>query len=69
MSPYSTQSQKTVVRLASAAVESHSELTPTSRKGATITYGPYEDVAPFAQSGLRRVVCAENCFVFHLDGQ
>jgi hypothetical protein len=38
-----------VLRLSSATVESYStQVQPVSRKGQAITYGPYEDVAPFS---------------------
>lgn len=52
-SPYETVSQKTIVKLASASVENNSEQPPTSVKGDTITYGPYEDVPAFSNSEMR----------------
>jgi hypothetical protein len=51
--PYMTSTQRTSVKLASSAVESFSQLQPTTRKGAEIIYGPYEDVAAFSSSPLR----------------
>lgn len=51
--PYQTVSQRTAVKLASSVVESYSQLEPTTRKGQSITYGPYEDVEPFSVSPLK----------------
>jgi oligosaccharyltransferase complex subunit alpha (ribophorin I) len=53
-SPYTVQSQKTTVRLASATVESFStQVQPVARKGQLITYGPFEDQAPFSAAPLK----------------
>eukprot|EP01116_Phalansterium_solitarium_P016857 TRINITY_DN4008_c0_g1_i1.p1 TRINITY_DN4008_c0_g1~~TRINITY_DN4008_c0_g1_i1.p1 ORF type:complete len:601 (-),score=272.45 TRINITY_DN4008_c0_g1_i1:354-2156(-) len=52
LSPYATQTQSTKVKLSSGSVESKTELSPTSQKGDTITYGPYDDVAALSYSRL-----------------
>lgn len=49
-SPYRTETQKTTFKLASSNIESYSKLEPYTNKGATIQYGPYENVAPFTVS-------------------
>eukprot|EP01114_Cavostelium_apophysatum_P001422 TRINITY_DN1121_c0_g1_i1.p1 TRINITY_DN1121_c0_g1~~TRINITY_DN1121_c0_g1_i1.p1 ORF type:complete len:638 (+),score=160.45 TRINITY_DN1121_c0_g1_i1:103-1914(+) len=49
-SPYRTTTQTTTVKLASGNVESKTERNPTSLKGDTITYGPYNEVEAFASS-------------------
>lgn len=51
-SPYPTTTQKTTVKLASNKVEDYSEKKPARHSGDTITYGSYEDVAPFTSSEL-----------------
>jgi oligosaccharyltransferase complex subunit alpha (ribophorin I) len=51
-SPYAVKTQKTTVKLASSKVEKRSELAPSSLKGDTITYGPYDDREPFSSSEL-----------------
>lgn len=51
-SPYQTTSQTTNVKLSSSTIENYSEEPPTSVKGDTITYGPYNDVAPFSYDEL-----------------
>eukprot|EP00741_Cyanophora_paradoxa_P015731 tig00020904_g15187.t1 len=51
-SPYTTQKQKTKVKLASSNILSKSELSPTSVSGDTVTYGPYSDVAAFSYSAM-----------------
>ncbi|KAL6074015.1 proteasome regulatory particle base subunit [Balamuthia mandrillaris] len=53
LSPYPSQSQKTVVKLPSGKTESHSEHPPTSVKGDTITYGPYQDLPALSFSAMR----------------
>jgi oligosaccharyltransferase complex subunit alpha (ribophorin I) len=50
LSPYSTESQKTTIKLASRAVESYTKRAPQALTGSTLTYGPYKDVAPWAYS-------------------
>lgn len=49
---YATKAQTTVVNLASDKTESYSQLKPTAKSDAAITYGPYENVKPFEQSEL-----------------
>ena len=49
---YVTSSQRTSLKLASANVETFSQLQPTTRKGAEIIYGSYDDVAAFSTSPL-----------------
>eukprot|EP01112_Ceratiomyxa_fruticulosa_P012202 TRINITY_DN3370_c0_g1_i1.p1 TRINITY_DN3370_c0_g1~~TRINITY_DN3370_c0_g1_i1.p1 ORF type:complete len:585 (+),score=115.06 TRINITY_DN3370_c0_g1_i1:127-1881(+) len=51
-SPYQTATQETTVKLATSAVESNSELEPTTLRGDTLTYGPYTDVAPYSNSPM-----------------
>jgi len=51
-SPYKTESQKTTVKLASAKVESASELSPSSVKGTTVSYGPYKNIDAFTVSAM-----------------
>ncbi|KNC49974.1 ribophorin I [Thecamonas trahens ATCC 50062] len=52
-SPYVTKKQRTVVKLASSNVVSHTTQEPTSLSGASLTYGPYADVAPFTVSEMK----------------
>jgi oligosaccharyltransferase complex subunit alpha (ribophorin I) len=47
-SPYTTETQKTTYKLASGNIESFTKLAPFTNKGASIQYGPYENVAPFS---------------------
>ena len=49
-SPYQTDSQKTIVKLASSGIESYTRLAPSSNKGATITFGPYNNIPPLSVS-------------------
>eukprot|EP01119_Soliformovum_irregulare_P005356 TRINITY_DN17124_c0_g1_i1.p1 TRINITY_DN17124_c0_g1~~TRINITY_DN17124_c0_g1_i1.p1 ORF type:complete len:627 (+),score=200.79 TRINITY_DN17124_c0_g1_i1:59-1882(+) len=51
-SPYPTQTQTTTVKLPSSQIESRSDQSPSSSRGDTITYGPYEDVAAFSYSPM-----------------
>ena len=51
-SPYKVQSQTTKVKLASSHIESKSEQNPTIVKGDTITYGQYNDIAPYEFSEM-----------------
>ena len=48
-SPYTTDNQKTVIKLPENQdkVESYTKFPPSSLKGKTLTYGPYNDVKPF----------------------
>jgi len=57
-SPYATEKQTTNVKLASTSIQSNSENSPTVVKGDTITYGPYNNIAPYSHSDL--VVHYEN---------
>ncbi|KAF2071113.1 hypothetical protein CYY_007578 [Polysphondylium violaceum] len=50
--PYKTESQKTTVKLATAKVESASELSPSSVKGNTVSYGPYKNIEAFTVSAM-----------------
>ena len=52
-SPYKTGKQTTTVKLASSTVESYSKLKPTSQEEETITYGPYENIAPLQKSSMK----------------
>lgn len=52
-SPYKTATQKTTIKLASNTVEDYSEKSPVKLSGDTLTYGSYEDIAPFSYSELR----------------
>lgn len=47
-SPYVTETQKATFKLASSSVESFTKLAPFTSKGASIQFGPYENVAPFS---------------------
>jgi len=52
-SPYKVKSQTTKVQLTSDKVESYSKsLKPASLSGATVSYGPYKDVAPWSVEEL-----------------
>lgn len=50
--PYKTVSQKTTVLLSSRNVESYTQVKPVSHSDTTITYGPYENIAPLADEEL-----------------
>jgi oligosaccharyltransferase complex subunit alpha (ribophorin I) len=50
--PYQTKSSTTTVKLASASVQSSSQLEPTNVKGDSIVYGPYNDLKPLSISPL-----------------
>ncbi|KAF6028879.1 RPN1 [Bugula neritina] len=52
-SPYTTISQKTIVSLASATVESYTKTKPVSKSDSTITYGPYENRPAFDVADLQ----------------
>lgn len=45
-SPYKTETQKTIIKIGSGQVESYTKKAPHSHKKATITYGPYTEIAP-----------------------
>uniref|UniRef100_K3W6J7 Dolichyl-diphosphooligosaccharide--protein glycosyltransferase subunit 1 n=1 Tax=Globisporangium ultimum (strain ATCC 200006 / CBS 805.95 / DAOM BR144) TaxID=431595 RepID=K3W6J7_GLOUD len=48
LSPYTTETQTTKVKLPSGRVESFSQIQPVTRKGAMISYGPYTNAEPFS---------------------
>lgn len=50
--PYKTLSQKTTVLLSSRNVESYTQVKPVSHSDTTITYGPYENIAPLSNEEL-----------------
>jgi oligosaccharyltransferase complex subunit alpha (ribophorin I) len=50
--PYLTTKQTTTVTLSSRSVESYTKLKPVTQSDSTITYGPYNDVAPLTQDRL-----------------
>ena len=47
LSPYVTETQKTTFKLASATIESFTKLAPFTTKGASLQFGPYENVAAY----------------------
>lgn len=51
-SPYHTNKCTTIVKLASAAIQTSSQLLPTKIDGDTITYGPYSNISPYSLSPL-----------------
>lgn len=51
-SPYSTTTQKMVVKLASSTVESYTKNAPHIHKGSSITFGPYKEIEPRSVSPL-----------------
>jgi len=52
-SPYSTTSQSTLVSTTNSNVESYTKTKPVSQSESSITYGPYEDKAPFSEGPLK----------------
>jgi len=46
-SPYTTTTQTSTVLLASSSLESYTKTKPVSLSDSTITYGPYNNIAPF----------------------
>lgn len=46
-SPYATSNQKSVVKLASATIESFTKVPGHSVRGSSIHFGPFKDVAAF----------------------
>jgi len=50
LSPYSTETQKTTIKLASSSIESYTKKSPHSVRGSTITYGPYPEIEPLETS-------------------
>ncbi|XP_012252881.2 dolichyl-diphosphooligosaccharide--protein glycosyltransferase subunit 1 [Athalia rosae] len=57
-SPYTVTKQTTIITLPSRNVENYTKFKPVSQNDATITYGPYDKVAPFTIEDL--VVHFEN---------
>jgi oligosaccharyltransferase complex subunit alpha (ribophorin I) len=54
LSPYQTKTQTTKVKLTpSGTIESFSKLKPTAQNDRTISYGPYENIAPNSFSQMR----------------
>ena len=51
-SPYQTVSQKTAVTTSSTTLESYTKTKPVSLSENVISYGPYEDKAPFSEVGV-----------------
>ena len=51
--PYVVKRQTTSVKLASASIESHSKLKPTSTSENVVSYGPYSDVKPFSFDAMK----------------
>jgi len=56
--PYKTTTQTTTVQLASSSLESYTKTKPVSLSDSTITYGPYNNIAPFSEGEL--VIHGEN---------
>lgn len=52
-SPYSTTTQTTSFKLGSSNIKSHTEVSPSSKKGDTITYGPYENKDAYSFSEVK----------------
>lgn len=50
--PYKVTTQTTKVLLSSSTVESYTKVKPSSQSDSTITYGPYENVAPLSEEGI-----------------
>lgn len=51
-SPYKVLSQTTKVLLSSSSVESYTKVKPSSQSDSTITYGPYENIAPLTEASF-----------------
>lgn len=56
--PYSITTQTTTVQLASSSLESYTKTKPVSLSDSTITYGPYNNIAPFSVGEM--VIHGEN---------
>jgi len=52
-SPYTVKSQKSIVKLASSTIESHTKQKPFTVSENTITYGPYKDISPLQSEELK----------------
>jgi len=57
-SPYSVVTQTSTVQLASSNLESYTKTKPVSLSDSTITYGPYNNVAPFSANEM--IIHGEN---------
>lgn len=51
--PYTVKTQKTIVKLSSSTIESHTKVKPVSVNDNTITYGPYKDTKAHQSQELR----------------
>lgn len=47
LSPYHTVQQSLNIKLSSATIESFSKLEPFSKRGTTISFGPFKEVAAY----------------------
>lgn len=52
-SPYTVKTQKSVVKLSSATIESHTKQKPFTVSENVITYGPYKDISPLQGTELK----------------
>lgn len=59
-SPFKTLSQKTTIHLSSKNVENYTAVKPSSQSDATITYGPYENIAGNAIRSLNFLLVKRN---------
>lgn len=50
--PYRSKTQNTDVKLPTSSVESYTRVSPVSNDGSKISYGPYNDVAPFSNARI-----------------
>merc|ERR1719342_991247 len=57
-SPYTTTTQTSTVLLASSSLESYTKTKPVSLSDSTITYGPYNNIAPFSAGEM--IIHGEN---------
>merc|ERR1711970_870381 len=57
-SPYTTTTQTSTVLLASSNLESYTKTKPVSLSDSTITYGPYNNIAPFSAGEM--IIHGEN---------
>lgn len=55
-STFNSFKQSTVVTLPSKSIESYTKVKPVSQSDSTITYGPYENVKPFASEKLQVII-------------
>uniref|UniRef100_A0A8D8WKG3 Dolichyl-diphosphooligosaccharide--protein glycosyltransferase subunit 1 n=2 Tax=Cacopsylla melanoneura TaxID=428564 RepID=A0A8D8WKG3_9HEMI len=51
-SPYLIQNQKTFIHLGTINIENFTPINPTSQVEQTITYGPYENIAPYSKANI-----------------